>query len=377
MKKLLILALVFALVMGLCACVSDNQISNTTESNQTLPSLSPDSTGAPVSTETPESGAPATDAPETTASAETEPTQTDAPAVPSEELHIYSLKGPTSMGLVTLLRDSAEGKTVNEYKSTMCTAADEVTAALINGDADIALLPANAAATLFNKAGGFSVVAINTLGVLYIVENGDTVQSIEDLAGKTICLTGKGTTPEYALRYLLAAHDIEDQVTLEFKSEAQEVVTAMAEDVANIGLLPQPFVTAAMMQNENLRQVLDLNQEWAAVTDDSILVTGVTVVRNEILERYPDQIALFLMESHEAVDYVNAHPEEAAQLIVDMGIVAKAPIAQKAIPYCNLVCLTGPEMKTLLSGYLQTLFEQNPKAVGEAMPADSFYYTGE
>lgn len=302
---------------------------------------------------------------------------TDVASVKGATFRVYSLKGPTSMGLVTLLRDSREGKTVNTYESNLCTAADEVTDAIVSGEADIALLPANAAATLFNKAGGFSVMGINTLGVLYVVENGDTVQSIEDLAGKTVCLTGKGTTPEYALRYLLAAHGIEDQVNLEFKSEAQEVVAAMTENAANIGVLPQPFATAAMVQNETLRQALDLTKEWSAVTQDSTLVTGVTVVRNEVLEQYPDQITAFLREQESGVAAVNAHPDEAAKLIEELGIVAKAPIAEKAIPFCNLVSITGREMKTLLSGYLQTLFEREPKSVGGAMPADNFYYTGE
>lgn len=302
---------------------------------------------------------------------------TEAPAVEAASFKVYSLKGPTSMGLATLLEDSKNGKTLNTYQSTVCAAADEVTAALVSGEADIALLPANAAAALYNKAGGFCVVGINTLGVLYVVENGESVQSVADLAGKTVYLTGKGTVPEYALRYVLAANGIEDQVNLEFKSEPQEVVAAMSEDVAAIGMLPQPFVTAALAQNEGLRVAISLTEAWQAVTKDSSFITGVTVVRQEILDQYPQQIANFLKESADGVAYVNAHPEEAAPLIVDMGIVAKAPLAQKAIPNCNLVCITGNEMKTQLSGYLQTLFDQNPKAVGGAMPADEFYYTGE
>ena len=318
-----------------------------------------------------------------------------APAVPAEstaasgteengiqtvkgaEFNVYSLKGPTSMGLVKLLDDNDHQQTVNVYHSTMCTAADEVTAALVSGQADIALLPANAAAALFNKAGGFSVVGINTLGVLYIVENGETVQSVADLAGKTVCLTGKGTTPEYALRFLLSRAGIEDQVNLEFKSEAQEVVAAISQDVAAIGLLPQPFATVARAQNENLRVALDLNEEWSKVADDSVLVTGVTVVRNEVLKNNPAQIAAFLQEAADSVKFVNENPEEASQWIEKLGIVNKARIAQLAIPRCNLVCITGTEMKKDLSGYLQTLFDQNPQAIGEKMPGDEFYYTGE
>lgn len=289
-------------------------------------------------------------------------------------LNIYSLKGPTSMGLVKLMDDNSRGEAANTYEAQMVTAADEVTAAIASGKADIAMLPANAAATLYQKMGGFTVVAVNTLGVLYIVENGTSVQSVDDLAGKTVYLTGKGTTPEYALRYLLDAHGIEDRVTLEFKSEPTEVVTAMTEDVAAIGLLPQPFATTALMQNESLRIALDLTQEWAAVSQDSSLITGVTLVRNEVLEAHPAQVESFLTEYAASIDYVNQNPAQAATWIADLGIVGNAVVAEKALPYCNLVCMTGSEMKTALSGYLQSLYDRNPDAVGGAMPDDKFYY---
>lgn len=362
MKKLISCMLAFALVLGLCACGNTEPTttaggSSTTEASKTEPVT----TAAPTESKS-------------------NNMRTDRPSTIPEKgttLRVYSLKGPTSMGIATLLQDSKEGTTHLHYESTVCTAADEVTAALISGKADVALLPANAAAALYNKAGGFSVIAINTLGVLYVVENGESIQSVKDLAGKTVCLTGKGTTPEYALRYILAANGIEDQVTLEFKSEAQEVVAAMSEDVATIGLLPQPFVTAAMMQNDKLRIALDLNNEWSAVSEGSALVTGVTVVRNEVLAQNREMVNIFLEEASHGVKQVNEDPAAAAELIVNMGIVAKAPIAEKAIPYCNLVCITGEEMKTMLSGYLETLYNQNDKAVGGAMPADAFYFVGE
>ena len=381
MKKLAVIALVMAIVLALGACAAPAAQTDTTAAKDTAAATeNAPETKAPE-TKTPETNASETLAPETTEAVpettESVP-ETDAiPTVEGAEFNVYSLKGPTSMGLVTLLRDSSEGKTVNVYNSTMCTAADEVTAALVNGDADIALLPVNAAAALFNKAGGFSVVAINTLGVLYVVENGESIQSVADLAGKTVYMTGKGTVPEYSLRYILSAYEIEDQVTLEFKAEPQEVVSAMAEDTAAVGLLPQPFVTAALAQNEGLRIALSLSDEWAAASESSTFVTGVTVVRNEVLEQQPAQVAAFLQEASEGVDYVNSHPEEAAELIAELGIVAKAPLAQKALPYCNIVCIRGEQMKNEVSGYLKALFDQNPKAVGGAMPADEFYYTGE
>lgn len=300
----------------------------------------------------------------------TENTQTElfAPA----EFRICSLKGPTSMGLAGLLDDSEAD---NTYEANIVTGADEVTAALVSGKADIAMLPANAAATLYQKAGGFKVVAVNTLGVLYVVENGDTVHSLEDLAGKTVCLTGKGTTPEYALRDLLAAHGMDDKVTLEFKSEPAEVISAMTSETAVIGLLPQPFVTSAQIQNEKLRIALDLTEEWSNSFPGSQMVTSVTVIRDEILDTYPAQVKLFLTEYDASIDYVNQNPAQAAKWIEAAGIVPKAAVAEKALPGCHLVCITGEEMKVLLSGYLQTLFERNPDAVGGGMPDDGFFYT--
>lgn len=289
---------------------------------------------------------------------------------------VYSLKGPTSMGLVKLLHDNGAGLTQNRYTSVMVTGADEITAALVKGDADIALLPANAAATLFNKAGGFSVAAVNTLGVLSVVENGDTIHSVADLAGKTVYLTGKGTTPEYALRHLLALYGIEDRVSLEFKTEAAEVVSALTADIAATGLLPQPFVTSALMQNSALRVALNLTDEWEKAGAGT-LVTGVTVVRSEILEKYPGQIKTFLAEAAASAEYVNQNRAEAAQWIAELGIVGKAAIAEKAIPECSPVCITGEKMKDALSGYLQTLFDRNAAAVGGKMPADDFYYIGQ
>ncbi len=368
MKRLFAIILTLCLMLALCACTADEK--NPTETGSGLPTAEePVNAGTETGSGPNDTGTPVES--RSASGRENDPSG----EVPS--FRIYSLKGPTSMGLVMLLKESIQGQSYNNYQPTMCTGADEVTAALMSGDADIALLPANAAATLYNKAGGFSVVAINTLGVLYVVENGESVQSIEDLAGKTVYLTGKGTTPEYALRYLLSAHGIEDQVTLEFKSEAQEVVSAMAENTAGIGVLPQPFVTAAMAQNEKLRIALDFNEEWAAVTQDSVLVTGVTVVRNEVLEQQKGAIDTFLKEAADGVQKVLSNPDQAAQIIEEMGIVAKAAIAQKALPFCGLTCITGPEMKSMLSGYLQTLYDQNPQAIGEAMPDEAFYYTGE
>lgn len=288
-------------------------------------------------------------------------------------VRVGSLKGPTSMGLVQLM--NAE-ETANNYEFTVEATADAITPALIRGEMDIALVPANLASVLYNKTeGAVQVAAINTLGVLYVLENGETIQSAADLKGKKIFSTGKGTTPEYALNYILRGNGIdpENDVEIEFMSEAAEVASALAADTASLAVLPQPFVTSVLMQNENVRVALSLTDEWDKIGDGSAMITGVAVVRKEFAENNPEAVQAFLTEYAASTAYTNDNPAEAAEWIVELGIVGKAPIAEKAIPNCNIVCITGEEMQTKVSGYLGALYEQDPAAVGGNLPAEDFY----
>ena len=324
-----------------------------------------------------------------------EPAQSEEPAEVPEtpeftpaEFRIAALKGPTAMGLVELmsLSDTAnemmEGKenvvsTNNTYDFTLAGSADEVTPALIKGDLDMACVPANLAAVLYGKTeGAVEVLAVNTLGVLYIVENGETVQSMADLKGQTIVAAGKGSTPEYALRYLLSENGIDPDkdVTIDWKSEHSECVAALASGQASIALLPQPFVTVAQTKIEGLRMALDLTAEWDALDNGSGLITGVIVARRDVVEANPGAVDAFLAEYEASVEWVNANNADAAQLISEYGIVEAAPVAEKALPYCNIVCITGSEMKEKLSGYLQVLADAEPSSVGGTLPADDFYY---
>lgn len=293
-------------------------------------------------------------------------------------VRIGSLKGPTSMGLVSLMEKAGNQESLHAYDFTMVTAPDELLTKVIGGELDIAMIPANVAGVLYNKTEGeISVLNINTLGVLYIVENGDTIHSLSDLKGRTLYLTGKGTTPDYVLSYLLNTGGLaEGDVNLEYKSEAAEVAAVLAEQPDAAGLLPQPFVTAAMAQNERLRIALDLNQEWKDIQGEegSSLVTGVTVVRNGFLDENKDLIDDFLSEYKESAEYTNQNVAEAAELIAGLGIVPKADIAVKAIPYCNITYIDGEDMKKALSGYLNVLYEQNPQSIGGKLPAEDFYY---
>ncbi|MBR1693144.1 MAG: ABC transporter substrate-binding protein [Lachnospiraceae bacterium] len=304
-------------------------------------------------------------------------------------VRVGSLKGPTSMGLVALMDKAEKAKAQEEageevtaplkdiYDFTMETQPDALVGMMVKGDLDIALIPANVASILYQKTeGAVTVIDINTLSVLYIVSANTEIQSFDDLNGQTIYLTGKGTTPDYVLRYLLQKHGLStDDVTLEYKSEATEVAAVLAQDEHAVGLLPQPFVTAACMQNDKLQILFDCGEEWDAVCEDgSSIVTGVTVVRNEFLHDHKDAVKNFLAEHKESAEFANTQTEETAASVVKYGILEKEPVAQKAIPYCNITYIDGAEMKQALTGYLQVLYDMEPESVGGALPGEVFYF---
>ena len=294
----------------------------------------------------------------------------------TDALRIAGLKGPTTMGLVNLLSMEADGTASMDYDLQLYGAADEIVPLLMKGELDMAAIPANLAATLYQKtSGGIEAVAVNTLGVLYIVENGESVQSLADLKGKTVVAAGKGSTPEYALRYLLSENGIDPDadVTLDWKSEHSECVAALASGQASIALLPQPFVTVAQSKIDGLRMALDLTEEWDKLDNGSALITGVIVARSEFVEAHPAAVGSFLTAYAASVDWVNANTADAAALIGEYGIV-DAAVAEKALPYCNIVCITGAELLEKLPGYLSVLYNADPAAVGGARPDNSFYF---
>lgn len=304
----------------------------------------------------------------------------------SANVRVTALKGPTAMGMVKLMEDAEggalKGSDNNQYDFTIAASVDEVTPKLVQGETDITAVPANLASVLFhNTEGQVQVLAINTLGVLYLVDTGDSVHSVSDLKGKTIYASGKGASPEYALNYILSANgiDAKKDVTIEWKAEHAECVAALAAsgEKGAIALLPQPFVTTAQMKNDNIRIALDLTEEWDKLQKDAVspsaMLTGVIVVRTDFLKENPEAVSAFMDSYRASVEYVNANTKEAAALIEKYDIVSAA-VAEKALPYCNITFIEGREMKQKLSGYLQVLFQQNPKAVGGALPTDDFYY---
>lgn len=302
-------------------------------------------------------------------------TPASAPRTEKTAVRVAGLKGPTSIGLVRLMEENENGSASNDYSFTIAGSADEITPKLIKGELDVAAVPANLAAVLYNNTEGeLQILAINTLGVLYIVDKGGEVASVADLKGKTIYATGKGSTPEYTLRHILEKNGIDPDkdVTIDFKSEPTEVVALLSGAEKGTAMLPQPYVTVAEGKVEGLNTVIDLNEEWGGVEPETGIITGVAVVRKGFADEHPEAIKAFLTEYAASVEYVNANVEEASALVEKYGIVAAA-VAKKAIPKCNITFVSGEEMKNSLNVYLGVLYEANAKSVGGKLPGDEIY----
>ncbi len=318
----------------------------------------------------------------TGSAAPAEPSSTPVPATPTPtptptpeivQVNVAALKGPTGMGMSALMEAAEQGKTANDYTFTLSGAPDEVSAAVVSGAVDIAAVPINLAAVLSAKTGNVKLLAVNTLGVLYILEKGDSVQSIGDLAGKKLLATGQASTPEYILSYILEKNGLTDSVEVEYLTEHSELAALMASGEAELGMLPQPNVTVVTVKNPEVRVALDLTEEWNAVTGTE-LVQGCIIVRADFAEAHPEAVEAFLKEYAESVETVNADHAAAAELISKFGIVENAAIAEKAIEKCHIVCLTGDALRQSADAMFRVLFEANPKSVGGALPDESIYY---
>ena len=292
-------------------------------------------------------------------------------------IRLGGLKGPTSMGLVKMLDDCENGLTRNEYEFTMGASADELTPSILQGELDILAVPVNLGAVLYNNSDkGMRMMVASMLGAIYVMEkDGEEVNSIEDLAGKTLYTVGKGSTPEYLLSYLLDQHGlkIDEDVMVEWREDPTEIVGLLSAGTASVCMLPQPFVTVAQGQVENLRIALDMNEQWNNLDNGTQLITAGFIARKDFIDEHPQQAADFIQDAAESTDWVNNNVADAAQLVEKYDIV-KATIAEASIPKCNIVCITGEEMKKDTQAYFQVLYDQNPDAVGGAMPEDDFYY---
>ena len=291
-------------------------------------------------------------------------------------VNIGVLKGPTGMGCVKLMAENESGNTANSYSFTTASAPEQITAKLISGELDIAFIPTNAAAALNAKTDGkIKIAAISTLGVLYLIENGDTVSNVKDLEGKTVLASGKGSTAQYVLEYILKMNGLTagEDVYIDYAAEHTEAASGALAGKYDLVMLPEPFVTSVQMQNADFKVKLNLSEEWQNATGNS-LTMGAVAVRSEFADNNAETLRTFLAEYKKSVDFVNTDTKEASTLTEKYDI-AKAAVAEKALPNCSIVCLTGDEMKQAAEQFLTVIGETDISAIGGKMPTEDFYYT--
>ena len=311
------------------------------------------------------------------------PPSADAPAIRTD-VRLGLLAGPTGVGAAKLLDDNAAGDTANNYIHTVFNAPDEVTAKIISGELDVAAVPTNLAAVLYKKTEGkVKLAAINTLGVLYVLTaQGVSVTSVADLKGKTVYSSGQGAVPEYVLNFILDANGVRDDVEVVYEAEHDAVIADLASGKAQIAVLPEPKVTAALTQVEGLSVALDLTEEWdkaAALKGDgdSVLSMGCVVVSSSFAEQNKPALNAFLSEYAASIAEMSDAATGGVCLIPTEkhGIIPKAAVAKKALPNCGLTFISGAEMKTQIAAFYQILFDYNPASVGGTLPDEDFYYS--
>ena len=360
MKKFLAITLVLLMLLGVVACGNSD---------------AKDTDGTPDTTDTPETAVGTND---TTENAD------DTTENPNEitnsdlQIDITVISGTTGMGFAQMMDANANGNARFKYNFDIVSDASLASGAIISGEADMAAVPTNLAAVLYNKTnGGIQVVAVNTLGVLYLLSSGPELASPEDLAGKTIYCCNQGANPEYISRYLLEANGFEvgKDVMLDFTyNSPDELATAIATGIVDFAILPEPKVTAVMTQNPDVKAVLSLEDVWTAVSGGTSLVQGCLVARKEFIENNKAELDAFLSDYAASIDFVNADPASASQIIAANGIIPKAPLAQKAIPNCNIAYLDGTDMQVAMDAFFQVLFAANPASVGGKLPDAGLYY---
>lgn len=313
---------------------------------------------------------PKTPEPVPTAAPTAEPTP--VPTAEPVPVNVAMLKGPTGLGAAKLMEDGAG------MEFTLVADPTEAVALLTKGDVDIAALPTNLASTLYHKTdGGVQLLALNTYGVLYILENGDTVHSMADLEGRTLHAFGQGANPEFVLNDLLEENGVDpDKVDLQWHASTDEVTALMASGEAEVCMLPVPAATAALMQNEDLRRALDLTEEWEDAGCDGALTMGCVVVRTQFAREHPEAVETFLKAYGDSIQYMAdpANLNHAAALAEKQGIVPKAAVAERAIPDAHLCFVTGSDMMADIQGYYQVLFQADPASIGGSIPDGAFYY---
>lgn len=291
------------------------------------------------------------------------------------EVNVGVLKGPTGIGAVNIMSKSDKNE-YEHYHFTLTPDVNDIVAQLTNGDLDIGALPTNTAANLYNKlSGDVELIALNCTGVLYIMENGNSVNSVSDLKGKTIYVNGQGSNPEYVLNFLLKKNGLEPGIDVDVQfRDASEISAMMISGEAMLCMLPVPAVTTICVKNPDVRKALDITEEYAAAANDgSSLTMGCLVARKDFVSENPEAVELFLDRYRDSIEFVLNDTENAAELVAEYEITGNADIARRAIPDCGIVCITGGDIRPTLEGYLQVLYDAAPASIGGKMPGDDFY----
>lgn len=293
------------------------------------------------------------------------------------KVRIATLSGPTGIGMAHLFELDEKGESANDYEISIFGDPTEIVGKVANGDVDIACVPTNLAANLYKKTSGKTqLAAINTLGVLHILDSTGEINSVEDLRNKTIYATGEGSTPEYALNYVLEQNGLKvgEDVTVVYKSEHSELATLCISGSVEIALLPEPFVTNVMSKTDAFEKALNISTEWEAVSDGTVMAMGGIIVTKEFAEKNPEALDKFMTEYEASVQLTNAEPATVAALVEKHGILPSAAVAEKAIPNCNIVFITGEEMKNAAKAFYEVLYAADPTSIGGAIPVDDIYY---
>ena len=316
-------------------------------------------------------------APQSTSPDQGQSAPQQSPAAEKTEIRVGTLKGPTGMGMAKLMEDAQGGQTANKYQFDILGAPEDMVGKVTTGEVDIAAVPVNLAAVLYQKTSNIQIAAINTLGVLYIVDRSGTINTVADLKGKTIYASGKGSSPEFVLNYILNSNGIDPtkDVTIEYKGEHTEIATLLLTKKADIALLPEPFVTTVIAKDNAVMRKIDLNQEWEKSTSkETPLAMGCIIVNTAFAKEHKEAVDTFLKEYAASVDFVNQQTQKAGELIAKYGIMDNAALAEQAIPSCNIVYLDGAAMKSGAEKFLEILFKAEPKSIGGQMPNEGFYY---
>ncbi len=291
------------------------------------------------------------------------------------DITVACMTGPTGIGMAKLMYDNEAGTTQNNYTFTVAAAATDITGKFLKGEINIASVPTNVAATLYNKSEGkVRMLAVNTNGVLSILENGNSIKSINDLKGKTIYSTGKGQNPEYILNYILTENGIDPvkDITINFVS-SDDLKAKLISGEAEIAMAPEPLATAVMIQNKELNRVLSINDEWSKVSDTTLMM-GCVIALDSYVEANPKAVEKFLEEYKASIEFATTNIDDTATYCETYGIAPKAAIAKKSIPICNLCFVTGTDMKTNVNGYFNVLFKADPTSIGGKLPGDDLFY---